>query len=227
MFLIVNTGSSRIKLAVFDDTGMEESTVLASAERLGRGESNLEIRPRNGEPMSRSGVDSHAGAIAAFLDWLEGEGPLDRLQAVGHRVVYGGASYSEPIVIDERVRAELAQLVPMDPEHLPQALACIEAVSKRRPETLQVACFDTAFHRTMPTEATHLPIPRRLFEQGVRRYGIHGLSYEYILQELVRLDPESIAKRTIIAHLGNGASMTAVRDGKSVDTTMGMTPTGA
>jgi acetate kinase len=226
MFLIVNTGSSSIKLAVFDDTGMDEATVSASAERLGRGETTLEIRPRNRDEVSRTRVDSLAGAIGAFLDWLEEEGQLEQLEAIGHRVVHGGTSYSSPVVVDDRVRNDLEHLISIDPEHLPRALACIKAVGQRLPQTPQVACFDTAFHQAMPSETMHLSVPRGLFERGVRRYGFHGLSYEYIVQELGRIDPESDAKRTIIAHLGNGASMAAVREGKSIDTTMGMTPTG-
>ena len=146
--------------------------------------------------------------------------------AVGHRVVHGGPNYSEPQKVTAEMVEELHRLSPFDPEHLPLEIELIEAFRQRHPRLPQVACFDTAFHRTMPRVATLLPIPRRYEAQGVRRYGFHGLSYAILMEELARLgDPAAKKGRVILAHLGNGASLAAVRDGKSIDTSMGFTPT--
>jgi acetate kinase len=148
------------------------------------------------------------------------------LTAVGHRVVHGGPKYSEPQRITAEMVEELRRLSPFDPEHLPEEILLTEAVHHRFPDLPQVACFDTAFHHDLPRVARLLPIPRRYEAQGVRRYGFHGLSYAFLMGELARLTgPEAARGRIILAHLGNGASLTAVRDGKSVDTSMSFTPT--
>ena len=160
------------------------------------------------------------------MDWIEERSGRDALSAVGHRVVHGGPKYSEPQRITAEMMEELSRLSPFDPEHLPLEIELIEAFRQRQPALPQVACFDTAFHRTMPRVATLLPIPRRYEAAGVRRYGFHGLSYEFLMEELGRLgDPAATKGRVILAHLGNGASLAAVRDGKSIDTSMGFTPT--
>jgi acetate kinase len=145
---------------------------------------------------------------------------------VGHRVVHGGSTYSEPCLITDQVMADLRRLVPLDPDHLPQALAAIESVGRAFPAIPQAACFDTAFHRHMPRVAQMYALPRDLWEAGVRRYGFHGLSYEFIMRELRALDAAAADGRVIVAHLGNGASMAAVRAGVGIETTMGFTPTG-
>ena len=148
------------------------------------------------------------------------------MTAVGHRVVTGGPKYSKPKQISEEMIEDLHRLSPFDPEHLPEEVLLIEAIHRRFPDLPQVACFDTAFHHDLPRVARLLPIPRRDEAQGVRRYGFHGLSYAFLMAELVRLgDPAATAGRVILAHLGNGASLAAVRDGKSVDTSMSFTPT--
>jgi acetate kinase len=148
------------------------------------------------------------------------------LAAIGHRVVHGGPTYSLPQLVTAKMAEELHRLSPFDPEHLPLELELIAAFRGRQPNLPQMACFDTAFHRTMPRVATLLPIPRRYEAQGVRRYGFHGLSYEFLMAELARLgDPAATDGRVILAHLGNGASLAAVHDGESLDTSMGFTPT--
>jgi acetate kinase len=161
-----------------------------------------------------------------LLTWLQDNHPHDDLVAVGHRVVHGGSQYWQPQPVTPQLLETLRDLTPIDPDHLPQAIGAIEAVSHVLPELPQVACFDTAFHRRMPRAAQLYPLPRGFEDKGVMRYGFHGLSYEYIMRELETLDASAFRRRVIIAHLGNGASMVAVRDGVGIDTTMGFSPTG-
>jgi acetate kinase len=160
------------------------------------------------------------------MDWIEERGGSDALTAVGHRVVHGGPKYSEPQRINVEMVEELHRLSPFDPEHLPEEILLTEAFHRRFPDLPQVACFDTGFHHDLPRAAQLLPIPRRYEAQGVRRYGFHGLSYAFLIGELARVaGTEAAQGRVILAHLGNGASLAAVRDGKSVDTSMSFTPT--
>jgi acetate kinase len=163
--------------------------------------------------------------VNILIDWIEKDAACSDLAAVGHRVVQGGPKYSEPQQITSAMVAELRKLTPFDPEHLPEELLLTEAVHERFPHLPQVACFDTAFHHDLPRVAHMLPIPRRYEAAGVRRYGFHGLSYSFLMEELTRLgDPEAATGRVILAHLGSGASLAAVRDGKSIDTSMSFTP---
>jgi acetate kinase len=164
-----------------------------------------------------------SAALNTVLQWL-GE-QRQEINAVGHRVVHGGPRYTEPQIITPEVISVLKELTPIDPDHLPQAISAIEAVKREHPSLLQVACFDTAFHRQMPQVAQVCPLPARFYEEGVLRYGFHGLSYEYVMSELRRLDGALANGRVVIAHLGNGASMVALHHGRSMDTTMGFTPT--
>ncbi len=172
-------------------------------------------------------LPDHAAALEALMGGLRDRGLVrDDLAAVGHRIVHGGDRHREPQRVTLGVVADLWALVPIDPNHLPQAIAAIEAVGRAYPTVTQVACFDTAFHSLMPRVARLYGLPSRLAEEGIIRYGFHGLSYEYVMEELRRLEPEAAAGRVVVAHLGNGASMAAVRGGVGVDTTMGFTPTG-
>jgi acetate kinase len=164
-------------------------------------------------------------AAGVLMDWVEQHGGCDALTAVGHRIVHGGPHYSQPRRITTAMVSELHRIAPFDPEHLPLEIELIEAFRRRHSRLPQVACFDTAFHRAMPRVATLLPIPRRYDARGVQRYGFHGLSYAYLMEELGRLDPPAAKGRVILAHLGSGASLAAVRDGRSIDTSMGFTPT--
>ena len=160
------------------------------------------------------------------MDWIEQRSGRDALTAVGHRVVHGGPKYYKPQRITAEMVKELKQLSPFDPDHMPEEILLTEAFHRRFPDLPQVACFDTAFHHDLPRVAQMLPIPRRYEAQGVRRYGFHGLSYEFLMEELARLaGPDAARGRVILAHLGNGASLAAVRNGKSVDTSMSFTPT--
>jgi acetate kinase len=168
----------------------------------------------------------HKAAVDALMEWLEKRGGHDGLTAVGHRIVHGGPKYYEAQRVTAEMVQELHRTSPFDPEHLPEEILLIEAFQRRFPALPQVACFDTAFHHDLPRVAQMLPIPRRYEAQGLRRYGFHGLSYAFLMEELVRVAGAEAAKgRIILAHLGNGASLAAVRDGKPVDTSMSFTPT--
>ena len=193
--LVLNCGSSSLKTALFD-----------GEQRVGGG-----VVSDIGLP---GGHATHAAAVRAALDALP---PID---AAGHRLVHGGPALGEPVRIDGRVRSLLRGAIAFAPLHLPAAIAAIEAVTERLPSVPQIACFDTAFHRTLPEVARRLPLPATVDALGVRRYGFHGLSYEWAASQA------GARGRTVIAHLGNGASMCALRDGVSVDTTMGLTPAG-
>ena len=170
-------------------------------------------------------TSDHKSAVTFLLDWLEEQDGFASIGAVGHRVVHG-MQHTAPELVNQDLLDELHRISPYDPEHLPREIELIEAFRQRHPKLPQVACFDTAFHRDLPRVAKLLPIPRRYQTQGVERYGFHGLSYAYLMEELARLgDPAATKGRVILAHLGNGASLAAVRDGKSIDTSMGFTPT--
>jgi len=197
-------------------------------ERIGLPDATLRVKGRNqADNFSRLvNAPDHTAAVGALMDWIEERGGSDALTAVGHRVVHGGPKYSEPQRISAEMVEELHRLSPFDPEHLPEEILLTEAFHRRFPDLPQVACFDTGFHHDLPRVAQLLPIPRRYEAQGVRRYGFHGLSYVFLIGELARLaGTEAAQGRVILAHLGNGASLAAVRDGKSVDTSMSFTPT--
>jgi acetate kinase len=212
---------------VREDT-TETPELRAEASRIG-GRGGLRLADARGETLDevRDDLPDHSAALDALMSRLRDRG-LDRddLAAVGHRIVHGGDRHREPQRVTPELVADLRALVPIDPNHLPQAIAAIEAVGRAYPAVPQVACFDTAFHSRMPRVARLYALPSRLAEEGIIRYGFHGLSYEYVMEELRRLDREAAAGRVVFAHLGNGASMAAVRGGVGVDTTMGFTPTG-
>ena len=169
-------------------------------------------------------IEAQATPIDGLIDWLESQPVFASIGGVGHRVVHGMLRTAPELVSDALLR-ELRKIIPFDPEHLPRELELIEALRRRRPELRQVVCFDTAFHRGMPRIATLLPIPRRYFARGVQRYGFHGLSYQFLMQELARIgDPAAGTGRVILAHLGSGASLAAVQNGRCIDTSMGFTP---
>ncbi len=224
IILCFNSGSSSIKFALFQCRGQRERLLAqGEVERIGLQAGLLRVCGPAQETLASLNRDfaDHNLAVHAALDALDGLN-LPRPEAVGHRVVHGGAERNSPVIVDRRLLAALKKLIAFAPLHLPAEIQGIEAVSRRFPGILQVACFDTAFHRRLPEIAQRFPLPRNLWDQGVRKYGFHGLSYEYILDVL----GEAAGGRTIIAHLGNGASMAAVRDGQPLDTTMGFTPTG-
>jgi acetate kinase len=227
--LTMNSGSSSLKYSLYH-IGEGESRVLSGEiERIGLRGGVFRLRDAGGATLLEEHPDlpDHEAALRTLLDCLRQRFPDHELDAVGHRVVHGGVKYCEPCRITPEVLTALDEIVRLAPEHLPHELKAIRAVQQHYPGLAQVACFDTAFHRHMPELAQRYPLVRSLWHEGVRRYGFHGLSYEYIVENLRAVaGAEAADGRLIIAHLGNGASMAAVRGGRSVDTTMGFTPAG-
>ena len=227
--LTLNAGSSSLKFAAFRLANRGEPNLLASGQIEGiGGTANGSVKTASGETAelsfdgSQARVD-HVAAMGAILDWLKKAGYNSSIAAVGHRVVHGGPDYSEPVLIDNATLAKLKALIPLAPLHQPHNVAGVEAAMKAFPSMPQVACFDTAFHRAHPFIHDTYALPRSYYDDGVRRYGFHGLSYEYITRKLRAVTPQIAREDVIIAHLGNGASMCAVHDGRAVATTMGFT----
>jgi acetate kinase len=221
--LVINAGSSSIKFAGYADRGQSEPVFLGKGQVEG-----LKTNPRfvcqnaAGEPLGTHqwpGAITHGEAIEHIIGWIEEHSRNVRVAAAGHRVVFGGSRYAAPTRLDEGVVDQIEALVPFFPLHLPHNLAAIRALAERHPDLPQVACFDSSFHRTLPKVAQWFALPRPLFDEGVRRYGFHGLSYEFIARVLPEYAPQ--AKRVIVAHLGSGASLCALRDGESVESTLG------
>ncbi len=225
--LTINGGSSSIRFALYAADQTLRLTMRGKMERIGLSGANLSVKDATGKALAERAIDAaeHGKAVSILLNWLEAQPAFAAIRAVGHRVVHG-MTHSAPERITPNLLDDLRRIVPFDPEHLPREIELIEAIQQRHPGLPQIACFDTAFHRSMPRVAKLLPIPRRFQTAGIERYGFHGLSYAYLMEELVRLgDPAATQGRVILAHLGNGASVAAVRDGKSIDTSMGFTPT--
>ena len=218
--LVLNAGSSSLRFTVFDCAASPNRILFGKFDRIGSPKTSFTLKTFASEQTERTDLPmaSHVSGLEYLLKYLAGKNGLTGLRAVGHRVVHGGATYRHPQRVDHAMIAELRRLREFDPEHLPAEIALMELLAEKFPGTPQIACFDTAFHSAMPRVAKLLPIPRRYEAQGVQRYGFHGLSYEYLLSQ------PGLNGRVILAHLGNGASMAAVRDGKPVDTTMAFTP---
>lgn len=221
--LVINAGSSSIKFAGYADGGGAEPELLGKGQVEGlRTEPQFICRDAAGQVLGERkwpGAISHGEAIEHIVGWIEANARNVRVGAAGHRVVFGGAAYATPTRLDDETIAGIEKLVPFFPLHLPHNLAAIKALAKRYPALPQLACFDTSFHNTQPRVAQWFALPRRFFEQGVRRYGFHGLSYEFIARTLPAYAPR--ASRVVVAHLGSGASLGALRDGKSVESTLG------
>ena len=230
--LAINGGSSSIKFAMFesivgDDVDPLRRILDGSIERIGRADAVIHAKGVDAsDNLSRPAAAPHyKAAVSELMDLIAKRSGVEELKAIGHRIVHGGPKYFEPQPITSEMLDELRRFSLFDPEHLPEAILLIEAFRSRFPNVPQVACFDTAFHHNLPMVARLLPIPRKYEAQGVRRYGFHGLSYEYLMGELARIvGNEAENGKVILAHLGNGASLAAVRDGKSIDTSMSFTP---
>jgi acetate kinase len=223
--LSINAGSSSIRFAIYAVGQKPRQLLGGKIDRIGLSGTNLILNQSAGKAkaLPRLAGRNHHTAADFLLDWLEARPFFASVKAVGNRVVHG-MQRSEPERVTRKLLAELHRITPLDPDHLPGELGLIESFMRRHPKLPQVACFDTAFHRSMPAVAKLLPIPRRYAKQGVERYGFHGLSYTYLMEELESLDPVAAKGRVILAHLGNGASLAAVRGGESIDTSMGFTP---
>ena len=221
--LCLNGGSSSLKFAVYQLSGAAEERIFSGAvEAIGEKSGKAWLRSGEKSLQQENGkFPDHAAAIKTMFAALRQQG-VEKLDAAGHRIVHGGPKFTAPQMIDEELKSGLKELIPFAPLHLPSQLAMIEAVAAHFPDLPQVACFDTAFHSRMPELARRFALPQNLWEQGIRRYGFHGLSYEYVVGKL----GTDLGRRAIIAHLGNGASMVALKERLPMDTSMGLTPTG-
>jgi len=226
--LVLNSGSSSIKFGLFEISAAEPALLCKGLLDEHEAKPRLVVKGAAGEDLfekRRDETDADGGHlfadVLAFIDDRFGQ---DSLRAAGHRIVHGGPDHSGPVELTDDVYAKLEALTPLAPLHQPRCLAPIRTLSAIRPALTQIACFDTAFHHGLAPPASRFAIPRRYEQQGIRRYGFHGLSFEYVAGRLAGIAPELVAKRTVVAHLGNGASLCALRNGRSVDTTMGLTP---
>ena len=225
--LTINGGSSSIKFGLFEVRNPPRQLLHGEIDRIGQKQAALRVNGlRTGDHIARCvQAPDHVAAVDALMSAIEERGMQHAVVAVGHRVVHGGPKYWAPQRVTADMIDQLRGFSSFDPEHLPDEIRLIEALGRRFPDVPQVACFDTAFHHDLPRVARLLPIPRRYEAQGIRRYGFHGLSYAFLIEELARVaGAEAAGGRVILAHLGSGASLAAVRGGKSIDTSMGLTP---
>lgn len=227
LVLVINAGSSSLKFSLFQKDAPDAPEPVAGGQIEGIG-----LKPRfvaktpDGNVLAEleyAAGGGHRAAMQRLVDWLDSYLGDREVGVVGHRVVHGGTSFAEPVLVDGDVMEALEELVPLAPLHQPHNLKAIEAVALAFPGVPQVACFDTAFHRHHPWVADTFALPRSYYEQGVRRYGFHGLSYEFIARELQHVAPRLAEGRLVVAHLGNGASACAIKGGRSIDSTMGFT----
>ncbi len=226
--LAINGGSSSIKFALYRTDKLLKNSFNGSVDRIGLPGTNLTFSDSDGKHKNSLILESSDTRSAAnfLIDWLEKKIDFSLIKGIGHRVVFG-LKHTEPERITHELMDELHRISPYDTDHLPAEIELIEAMRQRYSKIPQIACYDTAFHHTMPRVAKILPIPRRFDAKGIKRYGFHGLSYSYLIEELARVAGTKAAQgRVILAHLGSGASLAAVSDGKSVDTSMGFTPAG-
>jgi acetate kinase len=225
--LVLNAGSSSLKFCVYQRPGGESWRLEARGQIEGIGTSpRLSVKDADGESLAKQELNSvrdGRDAVNALAAWLRSNYGGSRVLGVGHRVVHGGARFTGPVVLNPEVLADLRRLVPLAPLHQPYNLAAIEAAFERLPDVPEVACFDTSFHRGQPAVAELIPLPRDLRQAGLQRYGFHGLSYEYIASVLPEVAPQIAEGRVIVAHLGSGASLCALKNRKSVDSTLGFT----
>lgn len=226
--LVLNAGSSSLKFSVFMLRDKKRWEIAARGQIEGVGTSpRLSVKDGKGAVLADNNLDATVrdpqAAIGALAGLLKSKWGGSKVVGVGHRVVHGGSCFGRPVVVSPQVLKQLYELVPLAPLHQPHNLAAIEAVSKRLPGVPQVACFDTSFHRCWSPVTELIPLPREIRQSGLQRYGFHGLSYEYIASVLPEVAPEIAKGRVIVAHLGNGASLCAIRDGQSIDSTFGFT----
>jgi acetate kinase len=225
--LTINGGSSSIKFSLYRIKEPLEELFKGEIENIGTQKATLSFSIKNDQQENsfEMGASNHEEAANHLIDWLEKQNHFDLIKAIGHRIVHG-MQHTHPELVTDELLDELKKISAFDPEHLPEEIKLIEIFKKRYPSLKQIACFDTSFHTSMPVVAKLLSIPRRYYELGIQRYGFHGLSYAYLMEELKHLTGGKTAKEKIVlAHLGSGASLAAVKNGKSFDTSMGFTPT--
>src|SRR6185437_5053691 len=224
--LTINGGSSSIKFSLYQIEDPLQQMFVGQIENIGKKEGKLSFNNSDREHKNSLNIEvkDHKEAADHLIEWLEQQDGFGSIKAIGHRIVHG-MSHTAPELITPELLKELKKISAYDPDHLPEEIRLIEVFAKRYPLLKQVACFDTSFHTTMPRVAKLLSIPRRYYEKGIQRYGFHGLSFSFLIDELHRLAGSDIANgKVILAHLGSGASLAAVKDGKSFDTSMGFTP---
>jgi acetate kinase len=226
--LTINAGSSSIKFSLFDTKTLQED-YHGTISGIGFDTSTFTVVGANDHFVLSREIEAndHTHAVSLMRDWIADHIAADQVIAIGYRIVHGGPSFSQPCLINDIVLKELHAITPLDPEHLPTQMAIIEQLRGAFTETPHVACFDTAFFHNLPVESRRLPLPRKYESQGMRRYGFHGLSYSYLLKEFEQVAGYNAARgKVIFAHLGNGASLAALKNSQPIDTTMGLTPVG-
>ncbi len=227
--LTINSGSSSLKFSLYHINKKEELQRAGELERIGISSGHFFVKDKNDKTILDKSLDlpDHDSALNELFNWLKDDSPDKSLDAVAHRIVHGGSQLREPLVINKKIIEQLGKLIPLAPDHLPHELKAIKSISKRFPKLKQTACFDTSFHKDIPKTAQLFGLPNSYYNQGIMRYGFHGLSYEYIMGELKKeTNKKEYNGKIIIAHLGNGASMAAVNKQKCIDTTMSFTPSG-
>lgn len=227
--LTINCGSSSIKFSLYVLGETERLVLEGELARIGLSQGFFQAKDHEGQQLTAQELDlpDHGAALQTLYAWLQGHEIGKELHGVGHRLVHGGPAHVKPQLVSSALIEDLKLLIPLAPDHLPDEIKGLEEVHRHFPALPQVVCFDTAFHRRMPEIAQRYALPKSLITEGLRRYGFHGLSYEYVTQELIKVAGASAPSgKIIIAHLGNGASMAAIKGGRSLDTTMGLTPAG-
>ena len=222
---IINAGSSSIKMALYEINDEPVLKLSGKIESIGTGNSNLVVKQNDVKKEVEINATDFHSATLSFIDWLEKQSWFENVKAIGHRIVHG-MHHTKPEIITDDLLKELNSIIEYDPDHLPSEIEIIQQLKQKHPNLLQVACFDTAFHTTIPAVAKTFAIPKNYYEEGIQRYGFHGISYSYLMQELKKKNEAETNGRIILAHLGNGASIAAVREGKCIDTSMGFTPAG-
>jgi acetate kinase len=226
--LTINSGSSSIKFGLYEIAEKPQLQFAGKIDRIGLADTAFTGKRNNGnceKNRQQIGNLDFNTATAFLLEWLQQQPEFEHIKCIGHRIVHG-MTYTEPAIIDEDLLKELNNISDYDPGHLPAEIEIIQIIRQKHPNLMQVACFDTAFHTTIPRLARIFALPRKYYQEGIQRYGFHGISYSYLMEELKKKNEKEAKGRIILAHLGNGASLTAVKDGKCIDTSMGFTPAG-
>ncbi len=223
--LTINAGSSSIKFAVYQKQDEPMQILTGKIERIGFRDASFTIRQNGATALEKFDAVNFHSATISLIAWFEKQAWFSNVQAVGHRVVHG-MQHTQAEIITDALLKQLNEISSYDPDHLPAEIDIIKMIQKHHSQLMQVACFDTAFHTTVPLIAKTFAIPKKYFNEGIQRYGFHGISYSYLMQQLIKQNAQEAKGKIILAHLGNGASIAAVKDGKCIDTSMGFTPTG-